>query len=62
MRLSSHPDCPIGGALFDGQSAGLTGRLVGHGLLIETDAHGWCSPLGRSLIDQVQPLWLWTID
>ena len=33
-------DCPLGGALFDGRSTGLTGHLVCHCLLIETDAHG----------------------
>jgi glyoxylase-like metal-dependent hydrolase (beta-lactamase superfamily II) len=32
--------CPWGGALFDGRSIALTGELVGHVLLIETDAHG----------------------
>lgn len=39
-HLNCGTDCPIGGALFDGRSAGLTGRLVCHCLLIETDAHG----------------------
>lgn len=32
--------CPIGGALFDGFSRGLTAHLVCHCLLIETDANG----------------------
>ena len=32
--------CPWGGALFDGRTIGATGELVGHCLLIETDAHG----------------------
>jgi glyoxylase-like metal-dependent hydrolase (beta-lactamase superfamily II) len=32
--------CPWGGALFDGFSKGLTGHLVCHCLLIETDHHG----------------------
>ena len=32
--------CPIGGALFDGFSKGLTSSLVCHCLLIETDHHG----------------------
>lgn len=32
--------CPVGGALFDGFSKGLTASLVCHCLLIETDDHG----------------------
>ena len=39
-HLNCGTDCPLGGALFDGRSKGLTGRLVCHCLLIETDAHG----------------------
>jgi glyoxylase-like metal-dependent hydrolase (beta-lactamase superfamily II) len=39
-HLNCGTDCPLGGALFDGRSVGLTGRLVCHCLLIETDAHG----------------------
>lgn len=39
-HLNCGTDCPLGGALFDGRSMGLTGRLVCHCLLIETDAHG----------------------
>jgi glyoxylase-like metal-dependent hydrolase (beta-lactamase superfamily II) len=39
-HLNCGTDCPIGGRLFDGLSHGLTGRLVCHCLLIETDAHG----------------------
>ena len=39
-HLNCGTDCPLGGALFDGRSWGLTGRLVCHCLLIETDAHG----------------------
>ncbi len=39
-HLNCGTDCPLGGALFDGRSRGLTGRLVCHCLLIETDAHG----------------------
>lgn len=39
-HLNCGTDCPFGGAVFDGRSAGLTGRLVCHCLLIETDAHG----------------------
>ena len=31
---------PLGGALFDGRSRGPRGEIVGHCLLIETDAHG----------------------
>jgi len=36
-HLNCGTDCPFGGALFDGRSKGLTGRLVCHCLLIETD-------------------------
>lgn len=32
--------CPWGGVIVDGRSASLTGELVGHCLLIETDLHG----------------------
>ena len=39
-HLNCGTDCPVGGALFDGRSKGLTGRLVCHCLLLETDAHG----------------------
>lgn len=39
-HLNCGTDCPLGGALFDGRSKGLTGHLVCHCLLIETDAHG----------------------
>jgi glyoxylase-like metal-dependent hydrolase (beta-lactamase superfamily II) len=39
-HLNCGTDCPFGGALFDGRSASLTGRLVCHCLLIETDRHG----------------------
>jgi glyoxylase-like metal-dependent hydrolase (beta-lactamase superfamily II) len=39
-HLNCGTDCPVGGALFDGRSKGLTGHLVCHCLLIETDAHG----------------------
>jgi glyoxylase-like metal-dependent hydrolase (beta-lactamase superfamily II) len=39
-HLNCGTDCPFGGALFDGRSKGLTGRLVCHCLLIETDRHG----------------------
>ncbi|HEY0043631.1 MAG TPA: MBL fold metallo-hydrolase [Allosphingosinicella sp.] len=39
-HLNCGTDCPFGGALFDGRSVGLTGRLVCHCLLIESDAHG----------------------
>jgi glyoxylase-like metal-dependent hydrolase (beta-lactamase superfamily II) len=35
-HLNCGTDCPFGGALFDGRSKGLTGRLVCHCLLIET--------------------------
>jgi glyoxylase-like metal-dependent hydrolase (beta-lactamase superfamily II) len=36
-HLNCGTDCPVGGALFDGRSKGLTGRLVCHCWLIETD-------------------------
>lgn len=39
-HLNCGTDCPFGGALFDGRSKGLTGRLVCHCLLVETDRHG----------------------
>ena len=39
-HLNCGTDCPLGGALFDGRSRGLLGRIVCHCLLIETDAHG----------------------
>jgi glyoxylase-like metal-dependent hydrolase (beta-lactamase superfamily II) len=39
-HLNCGTDCPLGGALFDGRSAGPLGHLVCHCLLIETDAHG----------------------
>ncbi|WP_332811263.1 MBL fold metallo-hydrolase [Sphingomonas sp.] len=39
-HLNCGTDCPFGGALFDGRSKGLTGLLVCHCLLIETDRNG----------------------
>lgn len=39
-HLNCGTDCPLGGALFDGRSLGVLGRIVCHCLLIETDAHG----------------------
>jgi glyoxylase-like metal-dependent hydrolase (beta-lactamase superfamily II) len=39
-HLNCGTDCPLGGALFDGRSLGLLGRIVCHCLLIETAAHG----------------------
>ncbi|PAX07332.1 MBL fold metallo-hydrolase [Sphingomonas lenta] len=39
-HLNCGNDCPVGGAIFDGKSLGPLGHLVGHCLLIETDAHG----------------------
>jgi glyoxylase-like metal-dependent hydrolase (beta-lactamase superfamily II) len=39
-HLNCGTDCPLGGGLFDGRSKALTGHLVCHCLLIETDAHG----------------------
>ncbi|TFI58765.1 MBL fold metallo-hydrolase [Sphingomonas parva] len=35
-HLNCGTDCPLGGALFDGRSKGVTGHLVCHCLLIET--------------------------
>ena len=37
-HLNCGTDCPVGGALFDGRSKGLTGRLVCHCWLIESEA------------------------
>ncbi len=39
-HLNCGTDCPLGGALFDGRSVSPFGTIVGHCLLIETDAHG----------------------
>jgi glyoxylase-like metal-dependent hydrolase (beta-lactamase superfamily II) len=39
-HLNCGTDCPLGGALFDGRSIAPTAELVGHCLLLETDAHG----------------------
>jgi glyoxylase-like metal-dependent hydrolase (beta-lactamase superfamily II) len=39
-HLNCGTDCPLGGPLFDGRSASPLAELVGHCLLIETDAHG----------------------
>ncbi|EQB15358.1 MBL fold metallo-hydrolase [Novosphingobium lindaniclasticum] len=39
-HLNCGTDCPLGGRLFDGRSKGLTGKLVCHCLLLETDRHG----------------------
>ncbi len=39
-HLNCGTDCPLGGALSDGRSKGLTGRLVCHCILVETEAHG----------------------
>jgi glyoxylase-like metal-dependent hydrolase (beta-lactamase superfamily II) len=39
-HINCGTDCPLGGALFDGRSKGLTGHIVCHCLLIETDAQG----------------------
>ena len=39
-HLNCGTDCPMGGAFFDGRTIGLTGTLVCHCLLIETDHHG----------------------
>lgn len=39
-HLNCGTDCPLGGALFDGRSRGITGHLVCHCLLVETERHG----------------------
>lgn len=39
-HLNCGTDCPLGGRLFDGRSKGLTGKLVCHCLLVETDRDG----------------------
>lgn len=39
-HLNCATDCPVGGAIFDGRSTGPLGLIVGHCLLVETDAHG----------------------
>ena len=39
-HINCGTDCPLGGALFDGRSRGLTGHIVCHCLLIETGSHG----------------------
>lgn len=37
-HINCGTDCPFGGAMFDGRSAGLTGKLVCHCLVLETAA------------------------
>lgn len=37
-HINCGTDCPYGGALFDGRSGGITGKLVCHCLVIETNA------------------------
>jgi glyoxylase-like metal-dependent hydrolase (beta-lactamase superfamily II) len=39
-HLNCATDCPLGGPIFDGRSTGPLGEIVGHCLLIETEAHG----------------------
>jgi glyoxylase-like metal-dependent hydrolase (beta-lactamase superfamily II) len=39
-HLNCGTDCPLGGALFDGDSRALTGHLVCHCLLLETERDG----------------------
>lgn len=36
-HINCGTDCPYGGALFDGRSGGITGRLVCHCLVVETE-------------------------
>jgi len=54
-HLNCGTDCPFGGALFDGRSKGLTGRLVCHCLLIETDAGLVLVDTGYGLRDVAHP-------
>ncbi|HEY0027346.1 MAG TPA: MBL fold metallo-hydrolase [Allosphingosinicella sp.] len=54
-HLNCGTDCPFGGALFDGRSKGLTGHLVCHCLLIETDAGLVLVDTGYGLRDVAHP-------
>jgi glyoxylase-like metal-dependent hydrolase (beta-lactamase superfamily II) len=54
-HLNCGTDCPLGGALFDGMSKGLTGRLVCHCLLIETDSGLVLVDTGYGLKDVAHP-------
>lgn len=54
-HLNCGTDCPFGGAIFDGRSKGLLGRLVCHCLLIETDAGLVLVDTGYGLKDVRQP-------
>ena len=54
-HLNCGTDCPLGGALFDGRSKGLTGHLVCHCLLIETDDGLVLVDTGYGLKDVAHP-------
>ena len=55
-HLRCGTDCPVGGALFDGRSAGPLGELVCHCLLIETPNSGLVLvDTGYGLRDYVDP-------
>jgi glyoxylase-like metal-dependent hydrolase (beta-lactamase superfamily II) len=54
-HLNCGTDCPFGGALFDGRSKGLTGHLVCHCLLIETNEGLVLVDTGYGLRDVVHP-------
>jgi glyoxylase-like metal-dependent hydrolase (beta-lactamase superfamily II) len=54
-HLNCGTDCPFGGALFDGRSAGPLGRIVCHCLLIESDAGLILVDMGYGLKDVRHP-------
>lgn len=54
-HLNCGTDCPFGGALFDGRSKGLTGHLVCHCLLIETESGLVLIDTGYGLRDVADP-------
>jgi glyoxylase-like metal-dependent hydrolase (beta-lactamase superfamily II) len=54
-HLNCGTDCPFGGALFDGRSKGLTGHLVCHCLLIETNEGLVLVDTGYGLKDVAHP-------
>lgn len=54
-HLNCGTDCPVGGALFDGCSHGLLGKLVCHCLLIETNGGLVLVDTGYGLRDVQKP-------
>jgi glyoxylase-like metal-dependent hydrolase (beta-lactamase superfamily II) len=54
-HLNCGTDCPLGGRLFDGRSKGLTGHLVCHCLLIESDRGLILVDTGYGLKDVARP-------